>query len=99
MRTRPTALYFSPADRPVPDLIARWLGGKPFSVTTFGDSEELYRDLMALGFSHWNEATDIQFPEHMVFIDRALAGHFGNLNRLRAAGPWRELVMRYTARP
>ena len=41
MRTRPTALYFSPADRPVPDLIARWLGGKPFSVTTFGDSEEL----------------------------------------------------------
>jgi predicted unusual protein kinase regulating ubiquinone biosynthesis (AarF/ABC1/UbiB family) len=63
----------------------------------FGDNEELYRDLMALGFSHWTEATDIQFPEHIVFIDRALAGHFGNLNRLRAAGPWRELVMRYTA--
>jgi predicted unusual protein kinase regulating ubiquinone biosynthesis (AarF/ABC1/UbiB family) len=63
----------------------------------FGDSEELYRDLMALGISNWTEATDIQFPEDIVFIDRALAGHFGNLNRLRAAGPWRELVMKYTA--
>jgi len=82
---------------PYLDLFAEMLKEEPPYV--FGDSEELYRDLMALGFSHWTEATDIQFPEHIVFIDRALAGHFGNLNRLRAAGPWRELVMRYTARP
>jgi len=39
--TRPTVHYFSPADRPIPDLIARWLGGKPFSVIRFSDSEEL----------------------------------------------------------
>ena len=82
---------------PYLDLFAEILNEDPPYV--FGDNEELYRDLMVLGFSHWNEATDIQFPEHMVFIDRALAGHFGNLNRLGAAGPWRELVMRYTARP
>lgn len=41
MGTRPTVLYFSPADRPVPDLIARWLGGKPFSVMRFDDCDEL----------------------------------------------------------
>ncbi len=41
MRTRPTVLYFSPAERPVPDLIASWLGTKPFSVMHFGDSNEL----------------------------------------------------------
>jgi len=76
------------------DLFAEILREDPPYV--FGDSEELYRQLMALGFSHWTEATDIRFPEDAVFIDRALAGHFGNLNRLRAAGPWRELVMRYT---
>jgi predicted unusual protein kinase regulating ubiquinone biosynthesis (AarF/ABC1/UbiB family) len=77
------------------DLFAAILHEDPPYV--FGDSEELYRQVMALGFSHWTEATDIQFPEDIVFIDRALAGHFGNLNRLGAAGPWRELVMRYTA--
>jgi predicted unusual protein kinase regulating ubiquinone biosynthesis (AarF/ABC1/UbiB family) len=77
------------------DLFAEILHEDPPYV--FGDSEDLYRQLMALGFSHWTEATDIRFPEDIVFIDRALAGHFGNLNRLRAAGPWRELVMRYTA--
>ena len=81
---------------PYLDLFAEILREDPPYV--FGDSEELYRDLMALGFSHWTEATDIQFPEHIVFIDRALAGHFGNLNRLGVAGPWRELVMSYTAR-
>jgi predicted unusual protein kinase regulating ubiquinone biosynthesis (AarF/ABC1/UbiB family) len=77
------------------DLFAKILHEDPPYV--FGDSEELYRDVMALGLSNWSEAADIQFPEHIVFIDRALAGHFGNLNRLRAAGPWRELVLRYTA--
>ena len=41
MGTRPTVLYYSPADRPVPDLIARWLGGKPFSLTQFSDCAEV----------------------------------------------------------
>jgi len=38
---RSTVLYFSPADRPVPDLISRWLDGKPFSITHICDGEEL----------------------------------------------------------
>ena len=30
MRTRPTVIYFSPADRPVPDFIATWMNGKAY---------------------------------------------------------------------
>ncbi|MFQ5704428.1 MAG: diguanylate cyclase [Gemmatimonadales bacterium] len=41
MRTRPTVLYFSPAERPVPDLISSWLGTKPFVVIPFCDRDEL----------------------------------------------------------
>lgn len=38
---------------------------------------------------------DIAFPQDIIFIDRSLSGHFGNLARLRAAGPWGEVVRRY----
>ncbi len=31
MRTRPTVLYFSPTDRPVPDQISEWITGKEFA--------------------------------------------------------------------
>ena len=41
MRTRPTVLFYSPAERPVPDLISNWLGTKPFSVIHFAASDEL----------------------------------------------------------
>ena len=41
MRARPTVHYFSPAERPVPELLATWLGTKPFSVLQFGDSTNL----------------------------------------------------------
>lgn len=30
MRTRPTVIYFSPTDRPVPDLISAWMNGKAY---------------------------------------------------------------------
>jgi hypothetical protein len=39
---------------------------------------------------------DLRFPEDIIFIDRSLAGHFGNLMRLSASGPWRELVESYS---
>ena len=41
MRTRPTVLYYSPAERDVPDLISGWLGTKPFSVLRFTDRGDL----------------------------------------------------------
>ena len=65
---------------------------------TFGDNEDLYRRLFQLGFANMEYSRDMVFPEDAIFIDRALGGHFGNLSRLRATGPWRELVFRYARR-
>ena len=62
---------------------------------TFGEDTEFYGRLFELGMANWSKATDIGFPEDLVFIDRSLGGHFGNLVRLHATGPWRELVRRY----
>ena len=75
------------------DLFAEVLRENPPYV--FGENEQLYRRLLELGLVNWSEAADICFPEDVVFIDRALAGHFGNLNRLQAVGPWRDLVLKY----
>jgi DNA-binding response OmpR family regulator len=32
VRTRPTVLFFAPAERPVPDLLVTWAAGKPLPV-------------------------------------------------------------------
>jgi predicted unusual protein kinase regulating ubiquinone biosynthesis (AarF/ABC1/UbiB family) len=61
----------------------------------FGEDEEIYDKLLELGLANWSKAADITFPEDLVFIDRSLGGHFGNLARLGATGPWRELVRKY----
>lgn len=34
MRTRPTVIYYSPADRPVPDLLSAWIGQQPIPLLT-----------------------------------------------------------------
>ena len=62
----------------------------------FGEDEEIYEKLFELGMANWSKASDITFPEDLVFIDRSLGGHFGNLVRFGATAPWRELVGRYT---
>jgi predicted unusual protein kinase regulating ubiquinone biosynthesis (AarF/ABC1/UbiB family) len=62
----------------------------------FGEDEEIYDKLFELGMANWSRATDIRFPEDLVFIDRSLGGHFGNLARLGASGPWRRLVRDYS---
>jgi predicted unusual protein kinase regulating ubiquinone biosynthesis (AarF/ABC1/UbiB family) len=58
----------------------------------FGEDPEIYAKLVRLGLTHLSEANDVVFPRDIVFVDRALGGHFGNLGRMGAAGPWRELV-------
>jgi hypothetical protein len=65
---------------------------------TFGEDTDLYRRMFELGLSNWSQSTDVHFPEDMIFVDRAYAGHFGNLCKLSATGPWRELVLAYVAR-
>jgi predicted unusual protein kinase regulating ubiquinone biosynthesis (AarF/ABC1/UbiB family) len=62
---------------------------------TFGRTNELYRQLFDLGLSDLPDAVDLHFPEDVVFIDRSLGGHFGNLSRLRATGPWGEIALKY----
>lgn len=64
---------------------------------TFGEDHSIYTSLFELGLSSWHEANDIRLPRDMVFIDRTLVGLFGNLCKLRATGPWRRIVRRYTA--
>ena len=63
---------------------------------TFGEDQEIYDKLFELGVANWSKATDITFPQDLVFIDRSLGGHFGNLARLGATGPWRQLVREYS---
>ena len=65
---------------------------------TFGEDSTIYDSLYELGMTNWQYASDIQFPRDMVFIDRTLAGLFGNLGKLRATGPWRKLLRKYTER-
>ena len=65
---------------------------------TFGDDEDLYSRLFDLGFSNIEYSKDMVFPEDAIFIHRSLGGHFGNLSRLRATGPWRDLVFRYASK-
>jgi predicted unusual protein kinase regulating ubiquinone biosynthesis (AarF/ABC1/UbiB family) len=64
----------------------------------FGDNKDLYRRMFELGLANLHNSMDMVFPKDAIFIDRALSGHFGNLSRLRATGPWRDLVFRYAGR-
>jgi len=62
---------------------------------TFGEDPELYQRVLDISLRSWTEATDVRFPKDAIFIDRSLGGHFGNLSKLRATGPWRDLVLQF----
>lgn len=79
--TDPWAQMLAPIVRPAP----------PY---TFG-GDDLYHRLAEHGMSSWSKATDIQFPRDAIFVNRTVGGHFGNLCRLHATGPWRDIVLRY----
>ena len=59
---------------------------------TFGDDEGLVRRLMELGLENLGEASDLVFPGDLIFVNRTLSGHFGNLSRLRCTADWRSMV-------
>ncbi len=63
---------------------------------TFGEDSSIYDVLYDLGMANWQDATDIRFPQDVVFINRTLGGLFGNLAKFRATGPWRKLLRTYT---
>ncbi len=82
---------------PYVDLVQDMVRASP--PYTFGEDDSIYETLYELGMSNWQDATDIRFPSDIVFIDRTLVGLFGNLSKLRATGPWRKLLRKYTAPP
>ncbi len=81
------------------ELIAEYaaLFRKPFRAQPpyrFGGEHDFYAEVIELGKRWWTQGLGMEFPKDVVFIDRTLNGHFGNLVRLRAEGPWRELLQR-----
>lgn len=62
----------------------------------FGEDSRVYRRLIDLAWSNIGNASDIRFPRDIIFINRTVVGHFGNLSRLRASGPWRDRVLRFS---
>jgi predicted unusual protein kinase regulating ubiquinone biosynthesis (AarF/ABC1/UbiB family) len=75
------------------DLFAEIVREKP--PYTYGENEQLYPTLVDLGMATVPEARDLHFPEGIIFVQRSLSGHFGNLTRLKATAPWRDVVSRY----
>jgi predicted unusual protein kinase regulating ubiquinone biosynthesis (AarF/ABC1/UbiB family) len=60
---------------------------------TFGEDEDLVRRLTELGLENVGEASDLVFPGDLIFVNRTLSGHFGNLSRLRCTADWRSMVL------
>lgn len=78
---------------PYADLFAEIVREDP--PYAFGENREMYQRLWGLGVSNFGEATDMLFPRDVVFVNRTLLGHYGNLARLHARGPWRAMVVRF----
>ena len=78
---------------PYLDLLSEILRNEP--EYRFGEDPELYDKIMAAGLERWSEVTDLRFPQDVIFVDRSLAGHFGNLMRFEAKGPWADIVESY----
>ncbi len=64
----------------------------------FGEYETLYDDMIALGMENWSQQLDVRFPGDLIFLQRTLSGHFGNMTRLNASGPWREIALHWIER-
>ena len=56
------------------------------------------RGVRDLDEGHLPEGRRIKFPEAVVYVDRCLVGHFGNLSRLGATGPWGRLIAKHIRR-
>lgn len=58
----------------------------------FGKDKNLIRKVMDEGRKNIMQAMDITFPADMVFIDRTIAGHIGNLNTLAPCDKWEKTL-------
>ncbi len=62
---------------------------------TFGEDSNIYEEVRALAKKHRQEAMDMTAPADLVFVDRTISGHFGNLSRFRASADWRKFLEQY----
>lgn len=60
----------------------------------FGSDDSVGRRLVEAARGSLAEAGEVRFPRDIVFVNRTVLGHFGNLARLRAEGPWRVTLAR-----
>ncbi len=83
-----------PADLAAPyvELVLDLLRERP--AYRFGEDSRVYGQILSTAWDNLGEAASLRFPHDIVFIHRTVAGHFGNLTRLKAAGPWREHLER-----
>lgn len=68
---------------------------RPAPPYRFGVDDSVATRLFDAARSSLAEAGDVRFPPDVVFVNRTVSGHFGNLTRLRAEGPWRERLERF----
>ncbi len=80
MRTRSTVLYYSPADRPVPDLVSSWVTEQGLAVTVFDDAGEV-------------ATAALRHPPSLIVVDADEAGEGGpQLCRTLKADPYTAIV-------
>ncbi len=84
-------------------LAAPWLGLvfeflRPAPPYRFGADGTFYGRLFDAARGSIAESDDLRFPADIVFVHRTVAGHLGNLTRLKAVGPWREGLERFAER-
>lgn len=68
---------------------------RPDPPYTFGSDPTIYARLFDLGLSHARDASQLRYPRDIVFVNRTLGGHFGNLARLHATGRWHDWALRF----
>ncbi|MCB1167730.1 MAG: AarF/ABC1/UbiB kinase family protein [Leptospiraceae bacterium] len=76
--------------KPHADMVRQVFGSDGYR---FGENRDLYDAIMDLGRKQWFDSMGIQFPRDIIFIHRTLGGYFGNFSRLKAAGPWRSILL------
>jgi predicted unusual protein kinase regulating ubiquinone biosynthesis (AarF/ABC1/UbiB family) len=61
----------------------------------FGEDRNFYQKLIELGKTNLPKSSDISVPKDIIFIDRTVIGTIGNLRKLYAKGPWRDILEKW----
>ena len=82
------------------DLVRPWAALvlellRPAPPYRFGVDDSVATRMFEAARTSLAEAGDVRFPSDIVFVNRTAGGHFGNLSRLRAEGPWRASLERF----